>query len=98
MKAWPKIGSKVTFKGLHMFWFVDMVEAANKLLEFDKEYTIAKLSLNSSWCCVILEEFPEQKFPLSFFFYPKEVTTEEQWENESRTIPMTLEELRDRNK
>jgi len=82
MKQWPKIGSKVTFKGTHMFWFVNIVKDANELLEVGKEYTITKLELASSWCGVVLEEFPEHKFSLSFFDYDKELTTEEELKNE----------------
>ena len=77
MKQWPKVGSKVTFRGTHMFWFTNIVKDANELLELDKEYTIFKLGLNSSWCSVVLEEFPEHKFSLSFFTYDKELTTQE---------------------
>ena len=89
MKQWPKVGSKVKFKGTHMFWFTNMIEDANKLLEVDKEYTISKLELASSWCAVILEEFPEHKFSLSFFDYVEELTTEEV----SKTNMKTQEEL-----
>jgi hypothetical protein len=77
MKQWPKIGSKVTFTGTRMFWFVNMVKDANELLEIGKEYTISKIELASSWCGVVLEEFPEHKFSLSFFTYDKELTTQE---------------------
>jgi hypothetical protein len=81
MKQWPKIGSKVIFKGVHMFWFQNIVKDANELLELGKEYTISKLKLNSSWCSVVLEEFPEHKFSLSFFDYDKELTLEEATNN-----------------
>jgi hypothetical protein len=37
MKQWPKSGSKVTFKGTTKFWFTNIVEDANKLLEVGKE-------------------------------------------------------------
>ena len=77
MKQWPKIGSKVTFTGVQMFWFTNIVKNANELLELNKEYTISKLELASSWCAVILEEFPDKKFALSFFKYDKELTTQE---------------------
>ena len=77
MKLWPKAGSKVTFKGVHLFWFVSIIENANKLLEIGKVYTIKKLELASSWCGVILEEYPEHKFALSFFIYEPELTTEQ---------------------
>ena len=102
MKQWPKIGSKVTFKGLHMFWFTNIVEAANKLLEFDVEYTIKKIEPASSWCSVTLEEFPDQQFALSFFHYPRELTTEEAmkieraaWETQKYEF-VSLEELKNR--
>jgi hypothetical protein len=77
MKQWPKTGSKITFKGVHLFWFVNIIEDADKLLEVGKEYTVSKIELASSWCAVILEEFLDKKFALSFFNYPKELTTEE---------------------
>ena len=82
MKQWPKVGSKVTFRGTTMFWFVNIVKDANELLEVGKEYTISKLELASSWCGVVLEEFPDHKFSLSFFDYDKELTTEEELKNE----------------
>ena len=96
-KLWPKISSKITFRGTHMFWFTNIVKDANELLEIGKEYTISKVELASSWCGVRLEEFPDKLFALSFFNYPKELTTKEQMEAERRAVPVTLEELRDRD-
>jgi predicted phosphohydrolase len=93
MKQWPNIGSKITFRGVHQFWFVNIVKDANELLEIGKEYTISKLELASSWCGVILEEFPEHKFALSFFDYEKELTLKEVTKLEN----LTLKELRDRD-
>lgn len=84
MKQWPKIGSKVVFKKTHTFWFKNMIEDADKLLEVGKEYTISNLRLASSWCSIVLEEFPENKFPLSFFSYEKELTTDEVKKTEKR--------------
>jgi len=95
-KHWPKIGSKATFRGVHHFWFVNIIKDANELLEIGKEYTISKLELASSWCGVILEEFPDKLFALSFFDHQKELTTNEEMEAEGRLIPMTLEELKSR--
>jgi hypothetical protein len=77
MKQWPKNGSKVTFKGTHMLWFKNIIADAERLLEIGKEYTVAKIGLNSSWCSVVLEEFPDTKFALSFFEYSKDLTTDE---------------------
>jgi hypothetical protein len=102
MKQWPKTGGKVTFKGVHLFWFVNIIEDADKLLEVGKEYTVSRIELASSWCAVILEEFPEHRFALSFFNYPKELTTEEVKMSQldaSETVKyeyVSLEELRDR--
>jgi hypothetical protein len=93
-KLWPKVGSKVIFKGVHHFWFVNIIKDANELLEIGKEYTIKKLELASSWCGVILEEFPEHKFSLSFFDHEKELSTKEEMQFEGRFIPMTLQELK----
>ena len=95
MKQWPKIKSKATFRGTTKFWFVNIIEDANQLLEVGKEYTISKLELASSWCGVVLEEFPDKKFSLSFFDYDKVLTTKEELEIEERYIPLTLEELKD---
>ena len=104
MKQWPKIGSKITYKGTHMFWFTNIVKDANELLEIGKDYTISKLELASSWCGVVVEEFPEKKFALSFFTYDKELTSEEvnklereSWETVKYEF-VSLEELRDRKK
>lgn len=70
MNQWPQVGSKVTFKGTpEFFWFPNIIKDANELLEVGKEYTISKLRVNSSWCSVVLEEFPNHKFSLHFFTY-----------------------------
>ena len=105
MKQWPKRGTKVTFKGTTQpFWFTNILKDANELLEIGKEYTITKIELASSWCAVILEEFPDKKFSLSWFDYEKELTTEEAvkierdaW-NAVKYEFTSLEELRDRTK
>jgi hypothetical protein len=78
MKMWPKIGSKVTYKGANKsFWFTSIIENAEKNLEVGKEYTVAKLHLASSWCGVELAETGDTEYSLSFFDYPKEQTTQE---------------------
>jgi hypothetical protein len=70
MKPLPDIGSKITYKGTpQYFWFKNIIEDANNLLVIGKEYTIFKMRLNSSWISVVLEEFPDHKFSLSFFDY-----------------------------
>ena len=103
MKQWPKLGTKVTFKGTTQpFWFTNIVKDANDLLEIGKEYTITKIELASSWCAVIIDEFPDKKFSLSWFDYEKELTTQEatQLERDAwNTVKyefVSLEELRDR--
>ena len=78
MKQWPKAGSKATFKGTaKWFFFTNILEDANNLLEIGKEYTITKIELASSWCAIILDEFPDKKFALNWFTYDKDLTTEE---------------------
>jgi hypothetical protein len=103
MKQWPKAGSKATFNGTaKWFFFQNILKDANELLEIGKEYAITKIELASSWCAVILEEFPEKKFSLSWFTYDKDLTTEEVKMAEldaSATVKYeftSLEELRDR--
>jgi hypothetical protein len=103
MKAWPKSGSKATFRGTTQpFWFTNILKDANDLLEIGKEYTITKIELASSWCAVILEEFPDKKFSLSWFTYNKDLSTEEvvRIENDEwKTVKYeftTLEELKNR--
>lgn len=101
-KVWPNIGSKIMYVGTHTFWFSNIVEDANNLLETGKYYTISKLELASSWCGVRLEEIPDKLFALSFFSYPKELTTveamkieRESW-NTVKYEHVTLEELKER--
>lgn len=105
MKQWPKAGSKAKYKGTpEWFFFKNIIEDAKTLLEVGKEYTITKLELASSWCGVVLEEFPDHKFSLSWFDYEKELTTQETIQLERDTWNTvkyeftSLEELRDRKK
>jgi hypothetical protein len=69
MKQWPKVGSKVTFIGAQHFWFKNVTNYANDLLQVGQEYTISKVEPLSSWCKIYLEEFPGKVFSLSFFNY-----------------------------
>ena len=103
MKQWPKLGTKVTYKGTtKWFFFQNILKDANELLEVGKVYTITGIELASSWCGVQLEEFPDKKFSLSWFDYEEELTTEEVMKNEREawnTVKYeftSLEELRDR--
>jgi hypothetical protein len=67
---WPLPGDKVIFKGVKSrFWFTDIVDNANTLLEIGKQYTLKMVEPASSWVCVRLEEFPEHDFALYFFDY-----------------------------
>jgi hypothetical protein len=103
MKNWPKAGSKATFRGTSKwFFFQNILKDANDLLEIGKEYTITKIELASSWCAVILEEYPDKKFSLSWFDYEKDLTTEEvmkikreSWQTVKYEFS-SLEELTDR--
>jgi len=64
---WPEVGSKLQFKAVHTLWFSNIIKDAEELLVVGQIYTIAKISPASSWCSVVLEEFPDKKFALSFF-------------------------------
>ena len=66
---WPKQGDKITFKGAQHFWFLNIIKAAQELLEVGKVYTVKKCAPFSSWVAVELEEVPEQRFTLGFFDY-----------------------------
>jgi len=94
MKQWPKVGSRVKYKGSHQFWFTNIIKDAEELLEIGKEYTVNKLVLASSWCGVRLEEFPDKVFALSFFTYDKDLTTEEQYAIEGRIPIKKLQEFK----
>lgn len=63
----PKSGDKIVFKGVKPFWYWSMIKAAKALLEIDKEYTVKKCEPLSSWTAVELEEFPGERFSLSWF-------------------------------
>jgi hypothetical protein len=105
MKQWPRIGSKVTYKGANKkFWYTSIIENAEKNLEIGKEYTVSKLHLASSWCGVELEEFGDMEFALSFFTHEKELTTEEvrsidraTWDSVEYEF-VSLKELKERKK
>ena len=78
MKQWPRKGGKVVYKGTNMsFWFKNIIENAEKNLELDKEYTVARLHLASSWCGVELEETGSIEYSLGFFKHDKDLTTQE---------------------
>ena len=103
MKEWPKVGSKATFRGTSKwFFFQNILKDANDLLEIDKEYNISKIELASSWCGVVLKEFPNKRFSLNWFTYDKDLTTEEvmkierdEWDAVKYEF-MTLEELKNK--
>ena len=64
---WPRPGSKLRYRGTHMFWFTNIVEDAERHLEVGTLYTLSKISLASSWAAVSLEETGETVYSLSFF-------------------------------
>ena len=67
----PEPGSKVRFKGVDLFWYVEVSGAAGKLLKPGEEYTVAYTITNSSWTGVVLKEFPAHEFCLSWFEIPE---------------------------
>lgn len=66
---WPLPGTKIRYKGTHKFWFTNIVKNAEDNLEIGKEYTIKSISPASSWCEVMVKEFPDMSLALSFFDY-----------------------------
>lgn len=69
MKKWPQIGDEVTYKGTHLFWFVNIIHNAEKNLEIGKKYTIKTINILSSWCSITLVETNDLVYSLSFFDY-----------------------------
>jgi len=69
MKKWPQIGAKIKYKGIHTFWFNDIIENARQNLEIDKSYTIRTINVFSSWCSITLEETGNIVYSLNFFDY-----------------------------
>ncbi len=67
----PEPGSKVRFKSVELFWYLEASKAAGKLLKSGEEYTVAYTITNSSWTAVVLKEFPAHKFSLSWFEIPE---------------------------
>jgi hypothetical protein len=67
----PEPGSKVKFKGVDLFWYVEASKAAGKLLKPGEEYTVAYICSNLSWTGVVLKEFPAHKFCLTWFEIPE---------------------------
>lgn len=66
----PEPGSKVKFKGVELFWYIEASKAAH-LLKPGEEYTVAYICSNLSWTGVVLKEFPAHEFCLSWFEIPE---------------------------
>jgi hypothetical protein len=67
----PKAGDILKFKsseGKFYPHFTDMVEFAQSNLIPEKEYKVVGARVNSSWCSVVLEDFPDQKFNYAMFY------------------------------
>jgi hypothetical protein len=64
---WPLPKMEIVYKGTHIFWFTNIMKDAENLLEKGKTYHIKSIEPASSWCPVILEEFPDVTFSLGFF-------------------------------
>jgi hypothetical protein len=65
----PIPGDKLTYKGVHTFWFTNIIKNAENNLVRGKEYTLKKIDVASSWCCIKLEETGDIEYSLSFFTY-----------------------------
>jgi hypothetical protein len=84
MKIWPKVGDKVKYKGGGFTWFKDIAENAEKHLKLGEEYTLARITVNSSWCSVTLEETGNIVYSLSFFDYEEKQTEKELVEDRTK--------------
>ncbi len=75
MQEWPKIGDKLKFTGLKQAFHTNVIKNGGKL-KLGEYYTVRKVDVASSWCCIFLEEFPETEvfgddwFSLAFFERP----------------------------
>ncbi len=61
-----KVGDRVKFLRTQMFWFQDIVEAANKL-DKEKVYTVSWLYEHSSWTAITLVETGPQIYNHAWF-------------------------------
>jgi hypothetical protein len=77
MKIWPKLGDKIRYKGTTTTWFKDLIENAENHLKLGEEYTLARVTVNSSWCSVTLEETGDTVYSMSFFEYEEKQTEKE---------------------
>ena len=84
MKIWPKVGDKVKYKGGGFTWFKDIAENAEKHLKLGEEYTLARITINASWCSVTLEETGNIVYSLSFFDYEEKQTEKELVEDRNK--------------
>jgi hypothetical protein len=67
----PSPGTKLRYKGVHMFWFTDIIKNAKDNLTVGKEYTLKTIRIWSSWCNITLEETGDLEYSLSFFTYDR---------------------------
>jgi hypothetical protein len=67
--SFPTPGTKLKYKGTHIFWFTDIIKNAEDNLVKGKEYTLKTIDVASSWCSITLEETGDIHYSLSFFSY-----------------------------
>jgi hypothetical protein len=67
LESFPKAGAKLRYRGVHPFWFTDIIENANRQLRVGTVYTLKTIELESSWACITLEETGDFEFALGFF-------------------------------
>jgi hypothetical protein len=77
MKIWPKVGDKIKYKGVTTTWFKELIENAENYLKVGEEYTLARITVNSSWCSVVLKETGDAVYSLAFFEYEEKQTEKE---------------------
>ena len=72
MINFPKIGDKLAYKGVPEFYypmFLSMKGHAEKHLTVGEIYTVRKVEVLSSWCCVWLEEVEDDEIYFNRLFF-----------------------------
>jgi len=67
LAGFPKSGAKLRYRGVHPFWFTDIIQNAERELRIGTVYTLNKREVASSWVAITLQETGDTQFALSFF-------------------------------
>lgn len=61
-----EVGDEIIYKGCKWTWFVNVKENCDKLT-VDSKYIVSKIEVASSWTCIFLEGYGEDRFCLGAF-------------------------------